>query len=389
MKYLQFFFISFLFSVLFILLTSFSPKINPFGIRKVVIDAGHGGKDPGCLGAGSKEKEVALNIALSLGKFIEENFKDVEVIYTRKEDVFVELRERAQIANSNKADLFICIHCNSGQKNAFGAETYVMGLHKTKDNLDVAKRENSAILMEENYEKNYEGFDPNSDEAHIIFTMFQSSFLDQSVTIASKIQHQFAQIGRKDRGVKQAGFLVLYKTSMPSVLIETGFLTHKEEEEFLRNKENQKKMGGALFEAFKEYKLEMDAKALPLKNKEIKSKPIETEVKKEEVLHQEKVENPVIEAVAEIISPITFKIQLTTSVKKLDIKSEQFAGLGEIFENEVNGMFRYTCGNETSLTEASNLQNMAREKGFKDAFITAYKNGNRIPVKDALKEINK
>ncbi len=228
------------------------------GIKKVVIDPGHGGHDPGCLGVKSKEKEVCLAMALKLGKLIESNYKDIQVIYTRNTDVFVELHERANIANKNKADLFICIHANSGPKHAFGSETYVMGLHKTEENLNVAKRENSVILMEENYNTTYEGFNPNSDEDMIAITLMQSTYLEQSLDIASKIQNQFTQIGRKNRGVKQAGFLVLYKTAMPSILIETGFLTHEEEEKFLADPKNQEKMSSAMFQAFKEYKESID-----------------------------------------------------------------------------------------------------------------------------------
>lgn len=224
----------------------------------MVIDAGHGGHDPGCHGVKSKEKEVCLAMALKLGKQIRENYPDIQVIYTRDTDVFVELHERANIANKNKADLFICIHANSGQKTACGSETYVMGLHKTEDNLNVAKRENAVILMEDNYNAVYEGFNPNSDEDIIALTLMQSTYLDQSVDIASKMQNQFEKLGRKNRGVKQAGFLVLYKTAMPSILIETGFLSHHEEEAFLGSDQNQEKMANSMFMAFKQYKEGID-----------------------------------------------------------------------------------------------------------------------------------
>ncbi len=230
-----------------------------YRIKTVCIDAGHGGHDSGCLGSSSKEKEVALSIALKLGKLIEQNFSDVKVIYTRKTDVFIPLHERANIANRAKADLFICIHLNSGAKSAYGSETYVMGLHKTNDNLGVAKRENAAILLEDDYKTQYDGFDPNSPEANIIFSLYQNQYMHQSVEFASKIQQQFEEhAGRFNRGVKQAGFLVLYKTAMPAVLIENGFLSHDAEEKFLDSDKGQTTMATAIYRAFKEYKIDND-----------------------------------------------------------------------------------------------------------------------------------
>ncbi|MFN5305646.1 MAG: N-acetylmuramoyl-L-alanine amidase, partial [Bacteroidota bacterium] len=232
---------------------------TPVGKFTLVIDAGHGGEDPGCHGDRFKEKEVALAIALKFGKLVEKNCRDVEVVYTRKTDVFLELNERAAIANNNRADLFVCIHCNaSPNRKVFGSETYVMGLHKSKGNLDVAKRENAAILLEENYQKNYDNFDPNSDEANIIFTMYQNAFLEQSLDLASKIQYYYNEKAcRINKGVKQAGFLVLWKTSMPSLLTETGFLTNPEEEKFLGSEKGQDHMALSLFLAFRKYKDEV------------------------------------------------------------------------------------------------------------------------------------
>lgn len=232
---------------------------NGYRIRTVVIDAGHGGHDSGCLGSSAKEKNIALSVALKLGTLIEEKFPDVSVIYTRKTDVFIPLHERAEAANKNKADLFICIHCNSGGKAAYGVETYVMGLHKTEDNLNVAKRENSSILLEEDYKTQYEGFDPNSPEANIIFSLYQNQFMNQSLSFAARVQNQVDQYaGRFNRGVKQAGFLVLYRTAMPSVLIETGFLTNHDEEKFLLSDKGQTSVANCIFRAFKEYKLDVD-----------------------------------------------------------------------------------------------------------------------------------
>lgn len=231
-----------------------------YRLRTVVIDAGHGGKDVGCNGRHSKEADVALKLALELGRIIEENMPDVKVVYTRKTDVFVELIDRAGIANKNNADLFISIHCNAGPPSAFGTETYTMGPHMTEGNLKVAKRENSVILQEENYKEKYDGFDPNSPQNHILFSLYQSAYMENSLRLAQKIEHQFkTKVGRSSRGVKQAGFVVLWKSAMPSVLIEAGFLTNPEEEKFLNDKTAQTYMASGIFRAFREYKQELEA----------------------------------------------------------------------------------------------------------------------------------
>jgi N-acetylmuramoyl-L-alanine amidase len=251
-----------LFTFYFSIFSCFSDvpgKKTGYKIRTIVIDAGHGGHDTGCLGSDSREKDVALKMALKLGKLIESNCPDVKVVYTRKTDIFIPLIERANIANRAKADLFICIHLNSGPKAAYGAETFVMGLHKSDDNLNVAKRENAAILLEDNYEKNYDGFDPNSPEANIIFSLYQNQFMQQSLSFAAKIQKQFKENSKRySRGVKQAGFLVLYKTAMPSVLIESGFLTNDGDQRFLNSDAGQASMAASIYRAFKSYKTELE-----------------------------------------------------------------------------------------------------------------------------------
>ena len=256
-------------------ITIFEPAPSAFfGIKTVVIDAGHGGKDPGCLGiTTTMEKDIALAIALKLGKYIEEKIPDVKVIYTRKTDIFLELDERAAIANKNKADLFICIHCNTAcsiskktkkkvcNEEIFGTETYVMGLHKTNANLNVAKRENESILLEKNYQKRYDGFDPNSETGYILLTMQQNTYLKQSLNFATKIQKQVKEkAGRADKGVQQAGFLVLWRTAMPSVLIETEFLSSTESEKFANSEPGQDKLARAIFSAFRQYKDEVEGK---------------------------------------------------------------------------------------------------------------------------------
>jgi N-acetylmuramoyl-L-alanine amidase len=226
-----------------------------FKLKKIVLDAGHGGKDPGCHGKKNHEADIALAVALNLGRIINENLPDVKVIYTRDKDHFVELHDRAGIANKNNADLFISIHCNSGPKEVQGTEVYTMGLHTSEGNLDVAKRENAVILQETDYKKKYDGFDPNSPLAHILFANYQNAHIASSIKLASYIDDEFkTKIGRNSRGVKQAGFLVLWKTTMPSLLIETGYLTNKQEEQFLANKENQVFMASGIYRAVKKFK---------------------------------------------------------------------------------------------------------------------------------------
>jgi N-acetylmuramoyl-L-alanine amidase len=229
-------------------------------LRTVVLDAGHGGKDPGCHGANHNESKIALKIVLALGQKISEEFPDVKVIYTRKKDVYPTLSERSDLANRNKADLFMSIHCNSHPSSKFaGTETYTMGLHKTSENLNVAKRENSVILQEKDYKKNYKGFDPNSPLAHIMMANYQNTFMMNSIKFAQKVERQFKkQTNRTSYGVKQAGFLVLWETAMPSVLIETGFLTNDAEEKYLASEDGQEEVSQAIFKAFKLYKEEIE-----------------------------------------------------------------------------------------------------------------------------------
>lgn len=227
------------------------------GTKTIVIDAGHGGKDPGAMYGGKKEKDVALAIALKVGKLIEDSIPNVKILYTRKSDIFVELWERTNIANKAKADLFLSIHCNAADNtSAEGTETFVMGLHKNESNLEVAKRENASILLEENYQKNenYGGFDPNSPVGHIIFSMFQNAFLNRSLDLASKVENEFrTNTQLKSRGVKQAGFLVLWKSSMPSVLIEIGFLSNQKDREYMTSGDGQENISHSIFKAVNKF----------------------------------------------------------------------------------------------------------------------------------------
>ncbi len=249
------------FSIAFVL-SSFAPLNNPtYKIKKIVIDAGHGGKDPGCHGKSTKEKDITLAVALLLGDMITKYLPDVKVIYTRKTDDFVEVHKRAALANERHADLFISIHCNANKKKHIqGTETYTMGLDKNNVNLEVSKRENGVILLEEGHETMYEGFDPNSPESYIIFSLHQNAYFSNSIKLADKIEDQFKnRAGRESRGVKQAGFWVLWKTSMPSVLIELGFLTNIDEESDLADELTQTYLASAIFRAFRDYKHEIES----------------------------------------------------------------------------------------------------------------------------------
>jgi N-acetylmuramoyl-L-alanine amidase len=248
------------FSAIFVLSSFTNLEIRQYKIKTIVIDAGHGGKDPGCHGKCSNESDVTLKTALELGRIINENLPDVKVIYTRTTDKFIELHDRAGIANKHNADLFISIHCNSGPVDVDGTETYTMGLHTSKGNLEVAKRENAVIYQEDNYKKNYEGLNPDSPMAHILISNWQKAYLENSVRFASKVETQFKKrVGRNSRGVKQAGLFVLWKTTMPSVLIEIGFLTNLKEEKYLNNETNRTYIASGIYRAFKEYKLDLES----------------------------------------------------------------------------------------------------------------------------------
>lgn len=352
---------------------------NGTEVRTVVIDAGHGGHDTGCLGhTRVNEKVVALNIALKLGSYIEENFKDVKVIYTRKTDVFVELEERAAIANRNNADLFISIHCNAASSAAFGTETYVMGLHKTEGNLNVAKRENSVIALEENHENRYEGLDLNSDEAYIIMSLTQNAFLGQSINFADKIQTQFRErVGRHDRGVKAAGFWVLWRTAMPSVLIETGFLTNASEEKFLNSAQGQDYIASAIYRAFKDYKGEIEKSNSNLEVLNNNTSP------KVEVIQKE--ENGAIvdasQTALNATDDTSYRVQLFVSSRGIENFAKKFKKVDHlIVENLPNGLYRYSSGPFQNVSEATlALQNL-KQSGFADSFISMYKGNERIQI---------
>ena len=354
-------------------------------INVVVIDAGHGGHDPGAVGGKLKEKDVVLALALKLGKLIESNFSDVKVIYTRKTDEFIELYRRAKIANENHADLFISIHCNSTKlKESYGNETWVMGLSKSKSNLEVAKKENASILLEDNYSVSYDGFNPNSPEANIIFSLFQNAYLDQSLDLAAKVQKHFRNnIKSIDRGVKQAGFLVLYKTTMPAILLEAGFVSNANEEEFLASDKGKNEIVHSIFEAFKEYKFKMEG----FNNQAQVAMPkIENDKNNNHKL-EDKLDTVII-ATNVTKKEISFRVQFATSASEKSTSAPEFSSLGKVKKYFHGNLYKYTVGDEPNIIEANKLLIKMQEKGFKDAFVVAFLNNSRISPSQAVKLLN-
>lgn len=325
-------------------------------IQTVVIDAGHGGKDAGAVGKKAKEKNITLAVAKKTGEYIKKKYPDVKIIYTRTSDVFVELMERARIANSNNADVFISIHCNSvaNSPNTCGVETFIMGEHRNNANLNVAKRENASILYENNAQNDYDGFDPNSTEAYIAFSFIQSEYKQRSLELAELVQNELIK-KRNNRGVQQAGFLVLYKTAMPSILIELGFISNLAEEQYMMSPEGQDYLASAICRAFCTYK---------------------TNFEKESVsLQQEPIEN---KATANKTQGIVYKVQFTTRSRKLDNPQSVYKNLQDIDYYEHNGMFKYTAGCFSTKAEADAYMKEVIAKGYDGAFVVKFENGTRI-----------
>jgi len=370
----------------------------------VVLDAGHGGHDPGAMSSSSREKDINLAVVMDLGAIIEQKFKDVKVIYTRKTDKYLTLQERADVVNNHHADLFICIHTNaSPSSSAYGAETFTLGLAKTRANLDVAMRENSVILLEEDYRTKYKGFDPNSVDSYIMFEFMQDKYIDKSIDFSSTIQKQFVNYcQRTDRGVRQAGFWVLHRSACPSVLVELGFISNPAEERYLTSEQGQKEMSTAIFNAFVDYKRAHDKRSgrqtsgvskIEQKNKEDEPKqkhidlPVVTEKKPEidTVLKQTKIETPTLNK-KEIEKIPVFKVQLFASKKIVKSKSAEFKGVSNTESFEENGYNKYTVGVETDYSKIEKIRKEMVRK-FPNAFIIAFIGDKKIPVNDALKII--
>lgn len=405
----------------------------------VVIDPGHGGKDPGAVNKSIREKDIVLGVGLKLGNYIKENYPDVKVIFTRSTDVFVPLIERSRIANRNKADLFISIHANHcGTPATRGTETFVLGLHRSTENLEVAKKENSVILLEENYSNTYEGFDPNSSESYIMFELVQDIYMDQSLSFANDIQHQFkARIATSNRGVKQAGFLVLRQSSMPSVLVEAGFLSNQNEANYLKSEEGQQNIALSIFDAFRKFKAKKSGTNSPVLA-EVKtsvsgkavsndvSKPEEapvtdttvlkpetnsaknsvsvvdiTSVKQQDSLAEntlkietadEQAATPPVNVSAKTSearaekTPISnfvagsntyYSIQIGASTTLVEPVAANFKGLKDVRREKTDKYYRYYVGNETSKEKIASVLQQVRLK-FPQAFVVSFVDGNRI-----------
>ena len=358
----------------------------------LVIDPGHGGKDPGAIGKKGKEKNINLSVALKLGNLIKENCKDVNIVYTRQKDTFVALDRRAQIANNAKADLFISIHTNSVAKGKTvrGTETYTLGLHRTEDNLEVAKQENSVILIESDYEQRYAGFNPNSSESYIIFEFLQDKNMEKSVRLATDIQKQFKNTARRiDKGVHQAGFLVLRETTMPGVLVELGYISTPDEERYLLTEAGTNALAKSIYQAFLSYKKKFDMgdttrpalaktpekvqEPAPAQKPKTQSKPQTPNKPKNEPKKSTQSDKPI------------FKIQFLTSDKKLPAGSKLFKGLTPVGHYQEKGIYKYTYGESHDYNKVLKTKRQISTK-FKDAFIIAFKNGKKMNVNEAIQE---
>ena len=364
----------------------------------VVIDPGHGGRDPGAIGRKGKEKNINLNVALKLGKLIQDNCKDVKVVYTRQKDVFVPLDRRAQIANNAKADLFISIHTNAVPKGrlAYGTETYTLGMARAAANLEVAKRENSVITYEDNYKLTYEGFDPDKAESYIIFEFMQDRYMKQSVDLASCIQKQYKQHGRRDKGVHQAGFLVLRQTSMPAVLTELGFISTPEEEQYLNTDKGVSELAQSLFNGFVTYRKKYDTPAAllaaagtpPAEVKPVPGTPAAPPSPAKPAQAQPAApanagsSSSTPEAPQPDAKKPIFKIQLFVCNSKLKTGDARFKGLKNVEFYKEGGMFKYTYGASNNSQEIRQLQRDIANK-FPQTFIVAFVNGQRTDLNKA------
>ena len=339
-------------------------------VRTVVIDAGHGGKDPGAVGKKVKEKDITLKVALKTGEYIKQHCPDVEVIYTRKSDVAVSLMKRAQIANSHNADMFISIHCNATTSSqAYGVETFVMGEHKNSSNLEVAKLENAAILHEDNANEDYDDFNIDSPEAYIMLNLFQSEYKNASLDIAERIQNQLVKrVGRKDRGVQQAGFLVLYKTAMPSVLVEIGFLSNPAEEKFLASEDGQTYIASAIFRAFRDYKNAYD-KDNVVDNDDDNDDDNDNDNDNDDDNGDDNDNDN---------DKVIYKVQVESRSRKVANISQHYKSLKDVEYYEHNGMYKYTAGRFYSKKEADEYCKEVKKKGYSSAFVVSFKNGKRL-----------
>lgn len=341
---------------------------NPF---VVVLDAGHGGKDPGNRGNGFVEKDIVLDVTLQVGKILEKT-GGFKVIYTRDKDVFVELYDRGPIANKADADIFVSIHCNAHHTQAYGAETFVMGVDKSGKNLETAKRENEVIFLEDNYEERYEGFDPNSPESLIGLTLMQEEYLDQSIMLAGLIQTNLVnKLNRKDRSVKSAPFWVLHSSYMPSVLVELGFLSHNREGAYVNSKKGRKEMAEQIAQGIIRYRENLSLATTDFQNPKITKEDIDEAIEKTEERNYE---------------GITFKVQLAASSKDLELKSYNFNGLDQLSKSKEQNLFKYFYGATSDYNKIQLMKTYAREHGYPSSYIVAFKDGEKVKLADVLRE---
>ena len=386
---------------------AFTPKTSNKGrLQRVVIDAGHGGKDPGNLGTGrfkTTEKDITLEVSKLVGNYISEAFPEVEIIYTRTGDSYPSLNDRVEIANESQADLFISIHCDAFTKpSAKGSGTFVMGMHKSEESLRVAMKENASIYMEDDYESKYGGFDPKDPDTYIALTLRQNAYLDQSLNLSKRIQDQFRErVGRVDRGVRQAGYYVICFTTMPSVLVELGFLTNAEEEDFLNSEKGKTYMASAIFRAFRDYKNELEGiEAVVLDEQEKIIDEVKVQdlpVVEQEDKHQPEKEKPEENKTSttnwrasivqeHIRKGVKFQVQILTSSNAIEKTSSEFNGLTDVDEYISNGLYKYAVGSTSNYKKAQEMQKTLRENGFPGAFVIAFKNGERVGLNEALSD---
>ncbi len=354
---------------------------NPvsIGINTVVIDAGHGGRDPGASGFKTREKDVVLAIGLKVGEYLNQYLPDLKVVYTRSKDVFVPLNERAELANRVNADLFVSIHANYiSNPNIAGAETFVLGLHRSKENLEVAKKENSVIVMEDNYKMTYQGFDPNSPESYIIFELMQNVYLDQSIEVASLVQDQFSsRVGRRNRGVKQAGFLVLRETAMPGILVEVGFLSNKDEERFISSDEGQTYLASAIYRSIRDYKLKYEARNSSLLEKPEAPTAIAVPEKVVEANEAIVAVEPLAAKDKKPENVLEYRIQVAISKKPVEKNKGPFALFDDVWEYREGDYYKYTTGHCYSQKEILKLLPAVRKK-VPDCFVVMFRNGEKV-----------
>ena len=356
----------------------------------VVIDAGHGGKDPGALGAITREKDLNLDVSLRLAKLIEQQDKDVSVYLTRKTDVFLTLQERADFVNKRGADLFICIHTNSAQnKSVHGAETYTLGLHKQESNLSVAMRENAVMMLEDDYQTKYQGFDPNSVESYIMFEFMQDQYMDRSLQFASLVQQQLSNACRRtDKGVRQAGFWVLHKSACPSVLIEMGFISNAEEEKYLASKEGKDEVAQAIYDAFAAYKAAVEKRERVSENAKSASENTESETsvqpasQERETVKNEEKKSTSEEGKANSAEEgkRVYRVQIFAVSSVLPEGDATFKGLKGCKYTQAGKLYKYTYGEESDYGKITELQQELRRK-FADCFIVAFEGNRQVPVK--------